>query len=307
MGVDHYENFPVASRLAPAHLRPAIVAIYRFARTADDVADEGDAPPPQRQTDLARMAQAVRELFAAPAQTTAPPTDTLLRAVAGLQQHIAPHTLRPEPLLDLLSAFSQDVEKTRYADMSEVLDYCSRSANPVGRLMLRLYDCDHDAAALAQADAICTGLQLVNFWQDVAIDLAKPRIYIPRAQMTQFGVDEAQLVADPAGLMQTDAWRALMRVLVDDARARLQFGYGLPARIGGRGGLELRAVIEGGLRIAARLDAVAYDVCRARPKLGSIDWLVIAWRTLVQPARAPQGIEQRLLGPISLGTSVTPR
>lgn len=299
MAVDHYENFPVASRLAPARLRPAIVAIYRFARTADDVADEGHADAAQRLADLARMAQAVRELFAAPARPAAPSNDPLLRAVTGLQPHIAPHALRPEPLLDLLSAFSQDVEKTRYADMTEVLDYCSRSANPVGRLMLRLYDCDHDPAALAQADAICTGLQLVNFWQDVAIDLAKPRIYIPRAQMTQFGVDESQLVAEAARMMQTEAWRALMRVLVADARARLQFGYGLPARIGGRGGLELRAVIEGGLRIAARLDAAAYDVCRARPKLGSIDWLVIAWRTLLQPTQAPRGIEPRLLGPIS--------
>ncbi|MFL6663494.1 MAG: squalene/phytoene synthase family protein, partial [Rhizobacter sp.] len=161
MPVEHYENFPVASWLCPPALRPAVTAIYGFARTADDLADEGDATPAQRLADLATYR---RDLDAA--ATGAPPSARWTAVFSPLAGAIARHGL-PVPLLhDLLDAFSQDVVQARYADRAELLDYCRRSANPVGRLLLHLYGID-DPRALHESDAICTALQLANFWQDL--------------------------------------------------------------------------------------------------------------------------------------------
>jgi squalene synthase HpnC len=174
----HYENFPVASWLCPPHLRPPIAAIYHFARTADDIADEGDASPDERLAEL----RAYREELAAAAQGEVPPSSRWPRVFGPLAHSIAQHGLPEDLLADLLSAFMQDIEKTRdrgtYADRAELLDYCRRSANPIGRLLLHLYGV-HDAQALAQSDAICSALQLINFWQDPSVDLPRGRFYFP--------------------------------------------------------------------------------------------------------------------------------
>jgi squalene synthase HpnC len=263
MGVGHYENFPVASLLLPARLRPAVRAIYRFARTADDVADEGDAPPEDRLRELQAMG---RELDQLDAPGTRWPD--LATAVSG-------HGL-PLPLLhDLLSAFAQDVTTRRYASYAALLDYCRRSANPVGRLLLALYRRE-EPGLLAMSDAICTGLQLTNFWQDVAIDWDKGRVYLPLEDLARFAIDEAQIAR---GLVD-DRWRALMAFEVARARALLRSGAPLAPALGGRIGLELRLVLQGGLRILERIDAAGGDVFRHRPALSARDWTMMGLRAL---------------------------
>jgi squalene synthase HpnC len=271
MPVDHYENFPVASFLMPRALVPAVHAIYRFARTADDIADEGDATA---QTRLAQLASLQRDVDAL-ANHGAPQHP----AVAGLMTHIKHHNLPVQAFSDLLSAFSQDVTTPRYATYADVLDYCRRSANPVGWLMLALYRA-HGYLQQQQSDAVCTALQLVNFWQDVAIDLTKDRIYIPQEDLQRFGVAEQELVTQPAAVMQTAAWKDLMQFEVDRAAALLRQGLPLKKALGGRIGLELAAIIHGGLRVCEKLAAYGYDVARARPVLAKTDWLVIGWRAL---------------------------
>src|SRR5271167_1263863 len=164
VSVAHYENFPVASRLVPASLRAAVVAIYRFARAADDIADEGTDPPAARLSQLDAYASMLDRIERGEVPSAAP--------FAELAAAIERHALPLRPFHDLLSAFRQDVTKPRYATYDEVLDYCARSANPIGRLLLHLYHA-HDAGNLRHADAICTGLQLANFWQDIAIDWRK--------------------------------------------------------------------------------------------------------------------------------------
>ncbi|HUN91312.1 MAG TPA: squalene synthase HpnC [Burkholderiaceae bacterium] len=268
---DHYENFPVASWLMPGALRPAVLAIYAFARHADDVADEGDASPSQR---LAQLGALRRELDAIEAR----------RATAwpALAAAVSRHGLPVDLLRDLLSAFEQDVRVTRYPDYPALLDYCRRSANPVGRLLLALYGC-RDADAERESDAICTALQLINFWQDVAIDWAKGRVYLPQSELAAARIDEAQIAAGAQG----PAWTALMARQVGRARALMWSGAPLARRLRGRLGWELRLVIQGGLRIAQRIDAVGGDVFRHRPTLAATDWLVVGARALTMPAPPP--------------------
>lgn len=262
MGVAHYENFPVASWLLPAHLRAAVRALYRFARTADDIADEGDDPAPLR---LARLAGLAAQLDAIEAGRDNDWPD--------LAEAVARHALPVAPLRDLLSAFAQDVTVHRYADYAALLDYCRRSANPIGRLLLRLYG-RSDPALTALSDAICTGLQLTNFWQDVAVDFAKGRIYLPATELQRFGVSAEAIAAARVDA----AWRALMAAQTARARAMLESGAPLARALGGRIGMELRLVVQGGLRILERIDAVGGDVFRRRPALGAGDWLCMGMR-----------------------------
>lgn len=270
--MDHYENFPVASRLVPARLRPAVVAIYRFARAADDFADEGEAVPGVRLASLETFARALDAI--ARGETPAfPPFPALAAAIRA-------HGLPLEPFHALLSAFSQDVTKSRYATFAELADYCQRSANPVGRLMLILYGTDTPANRAA-SDAICTGLQLANFWQDVAVDRAKGRVYLPREDLDRFGVTEAQIESGSVD----ENWRALMRFETGRARGLLAEGHALPPVLPWRLRLEIAAVIAGGERILARIDGVGGDVFRRRPVLGVLDWLTVAVHALA-PARA---------------------
>ncbi|MEO8600519.1 MAG: squalene synthase HpnC, partial [bacterium] len=263
MAVDHYENFPVASLLLPARLRPAVAAIYAFARSADDLADEGDANAEQR---LAALGVYEQGLDAIEHHRLAD-TPAIPPLFLALEKTVRTYQLPLQPLRDLLSAFRQDVVTTRYPTFADLLDYCQRSANPVGTLMLHLYGAA-DATNLRDSDAICSALQLINFWQDAAIDWQKGRIYLPQEDMERFGVTVAHL---------TDArvdstWCALMSFEVARARALMLSGAPLALRLPGRIGWELRLVIQGGLRILEAIEAAGFDVFQQRPKLRTIDW-----------------------------------
>ena len=269
-GVSHYENFPVATRLCPPRLRPAIAAIYWFARTADDIADEGDSLPQARLNDLAAYRADLMKTAAA-----LPPSGRWAKVFGPLGPVIRQFALPVDLLADLLSAFEQDVVKQRYASQAELLDYCRRSANPVGRLLLHLYGVT-DADSLAQSDCICTALQLINFWQDLGLDIARGRLYLPADSWAAHGVDEAQLLTleshpNTINLIATHAGLA---------GAMMRKGSQLVKKVPGRGGWELRLVVQGGLRILDKIEALGFDTLRRRPKLGAWDVAVMAWRAL---------------------------
>ena len=248
--IDHYENFPVASWLCPAPLRSPIAAIYHFARTADDLADEGDATAAQRLHALQHYRQALQAV--AQPQPPYPASAPWHAVFAPLQVAIAQHRLPLALLHALLDAFVQDVERTasgqRYRDEAELLDYCRRSANPVGRLLLHLYGVD-TAQALAWSDDICAALQLINFWQDLSTDIPRQRYYLPLELCAQFGVTEADMLA----CKQTPAATLLIASLADSARARMLKGSKLVHLLPGRAGWELRLVVQGGLRILDKM------------------------------------------------------
>ena len=262
----HYENFPVASRLLPRQLQRPISVIYAFARSADDFADEGDLPAEIR---LARLDDYVSKLDAIRRQQVI--TDPIFVALADV---IARHRLPFEPFYDLLTAFRQDVTKQRYADFTEVLNYCRHSANPVGRLVLHLAR-EATPDNLRDSDAICSALQLINFWQDLDQDLSEnDRIYLPQDEMGAYGVTTGQLAARRSDA----ALRSLLDAQIERARHLLLSGAPLGRRLKGRLGLEIRATVQGGLAV---LDALA---CRedlfARPRVRRRDWLGILWRAL---------------------------
>lgn len=266
----HYENFPVASLLCPPRLRPAVSAIYWFARTADDIADEGDALPVQRLQDLA----AYRADLLAVSEGR-PPSGRWPTVFATLQPVLRQFKL-PVPLLaDLLSAFEQDVVKQRYASEAELLDYCRRSADPVGRLLLHLYGVT-DAESLTQSDNICSALQLINFWQDLSVDIPRGRIYLPQDVWAAHGLDEAQLLR----LDVNPATTKLIAACTYAARARMLKGSPLVKKVPGRAGWELRLVVQGGLRILDKIEAMNFATLRQRPKLNAWDVLVMGWRAL---------------------------
>ncbi len=275
MAINHYENFPVASILLPRHLVPAVEAIYAFARSADDLADEGDCMPQQRLDALEAYEAALDAIEGGRPVGGTPFLDQAAPMFGRLAAVIAQYDLPMQPLRDLLSAFKQDVATTRYATASDLIDYCRRSANPVGRLMLSLYGCA-SPANVGDSDAICSALQLINFWQDVAIDRHKDRIYIPLEDLARF-----QILPDQLDRAVVDgAWRALMGFEIRRARAMMLEGAPLALRLPGRIGWELRMVVQGGLRILERIEAAQCDVFRHRPQLGWRDWVVIAWRSV---------------------------
>jgi len=269
-GVSHYENFPVATVLCPPHLRPAIAAIYWFARTADDIADEGDALPQSRLDDLA----AYRADLTATAAGL-PHSNHWAEVFSRLGPVIRQFDLPVDLLADLLSAFEQDVVKQRYADQAELLDYCRRSANPVGRLLLHLYGV-LDADSLKQSDCICTALQLINFWQDLGEDIAHGRIYLPADSWAAHGVDEAQLLARDRNPNTIN----LIATHAEMAGVMMQKGSKLVKKVPGRGGWELRLVVQGGLRILDKIEAQGFDTLWQRPKLNAWDVTVMGWRAL---------------------------
>nr|WP_233218080.1 squalene synthase HpnC [Roseateles chitinivorans] len=275
MSIEHYENFPVASWLCPPALRPAIMAIYGFARTADDLADEGDAGAAQRLRDLTDYRADLRAVAAG----RAPSPRWAARVFTPLARAIAQHQL-PLPLLeDFLDAFEQDLVKTDYATRAELLDYCRRSANPVGRLLLHLYGID-DAVALRQSDAICSALQLINFWQDFTVDGPRGRIYAPLEDRRRHGVEGQDLLS----LRDSPAARALIADLCAWARALMMDGAPLVHRIPGRAGWELRLVVQGGLRILDRLQAMRFAALLRRPAIGAADAPLLLWRALTMNA-----------------------
>lgn len=278
--ISHYENFPVASMLCPPRLRPAIAAIYHFARTADDLADEGDASATQR---LAALAQYRADLLAIasgqPHSQSWPQVFEPLRTVLH-DFHL------PLPLLtDLIDAFTQDVrytaEQRRYLDDAELLDYCTRSANPVGRLLLHLYGITDDLS-LAQSDQICSALQLVNFWQDVSVDVARGRWYPSQQAMAISEVTDADLQPDS----HSDNAKRLIAAYAMAAKTLMHQGAPLACRIPGRAGWELRLVVQGGLRMLDKIEALDFATWRTRPKLTAWDLPVMLWRALWMQRRA---------------------
>lgn len=270
MPVEHYENFPVASILLPPALREPVAAIYWFARSADDFSDEGRLPATER---LRLLDDYQRELsLIEEDKTSINPIFLRLRPV--ISQYSLPISL----FRDLLNAFSQDVVKDRYVDFAELMDYCRRSANPVGRLLLHLFNAASEEN-LDQSDAICSALQLINHWQDVAIDLQKNidgRLYLPQDDLIRFGVTLAQLRQGRCDA----AFRALMKFEVDRARQLMLSGAPLGRRLPGRIGLEIRTIVAGGLRILDKIEAVNFDVFRQRPQLGALDWPRILFQAL---------------------------
>ena len=268
----HYENFPVASRLLPAPMRPHIAAIYAFARAADDFADEPGLESRerlQRLDDWSARLEAAAGIARRDAARAAPMTashegDDLV--FAALANTIRVHRLPPSLLADLVSAFRQDVTTKRYATWEDVLDYCRRSANPVGRLVLRVAGYD-DPALDRASDAVCTALQLTNFWQDLGRDWAIGRVYVPAADRETAGASERDLAA---GRM-TPAWQRVMAEMT--ARTRALFAEGRPVCDGVRGRLrwELRLTWLGGSRILDKLEHGRFDVFRHRPTLGKQD------------------------------------
>ncbi|CAM2138180.1 hydroxysqualene synthase [Paraburkholderia tropica] len=268
MEPDHYDEFPVAKLLLPKALRAPVGVIYHVARALDDIADEGDWLPEERHSRLADF----RDGLDAVAEGRPAPVHPML--FARLADVVRRCRLPLQPFYDLVSAFDQDIDTTRYADRLTLLDFCHRSANPVGHLMLQLID-EASPANLADSDAICTALQLITFLQDVPADWQRGRVYLPQAERERFNVTEAQIAA---GVVD-DAWRALMRHEVNEARALMLSGAPLALRVPGRFGLELCSVVHGGLRVLELIERADYDIFRVRPALRASDWAVVLMRT----------------------------
>ena len=258
--------------MVPAALRPAVGAIYRFARNADDFADEGSLSAQARLVALDGYERAL-DAIEAGNPPMEPPFPQLADAIAR-------HGLPLQLFRDLLSAFRQDVATTRYPTYERVLDYCRRSANPIGRLMLKLYGAD-TPANVGASDAICTALQLINFWQDVATDWQKGRIYLPAEDLARFGVTEAHI----ADARCDAAWRALMNFESSRARTLLESGRPLTRALPWRLRLEISGVLAGGHRILDGIDAAEGDVFRQRPRLSRADWALVARDALFPPRR----------------------
>jgi squalene synthase HpnC len=275
----HYENFPVASVLLPSSIRPHIAAVYAFARTADDFADEGGLSPARRLDLLEgwreRLYEAARqESSSRPPRNGEPAdTETLFRQLAATIQLRA---IPVELFDDLLSAFRQDVTVHRYGTWPELLDYCRRSANPVGRIVLRIAGY-RETRLDAWSDAICTALQLTNFWQDLRVDYSRGRVYVPAEDMRSHHADEALL----SGTRMTAEWLRLMAELVKRTRRLFVKGRPVCDAVSGRLRLELRATWLGGTRILDRIEEGGFDTLASRPVIGTRDFPWFLWRTLV--------------------------
>ena len=269
MPVDHYENFPVASWLLPAGVRPPIEAIYGFARGADDVADEGTASDAQRLAELDRYLAALDAIDAG-----REPEPDFARIAAAAREYALPTSL----LRDLIDAFKQDVVKKRYATYAELLDYSRRSADPVGRLVLHVFEhAGHGSGySREQSDAVCSALQQINFWQDVEVDWRKGRVYIPQEDLARFDVSESAIAEQ-----RVDArWQGLMSFECERSRKLLHQGDALARSLPGRFGLEIRATIAGGARILEKIEAARGDVFRHRPVLTKLDWARMLARSI---------------------------
>ena len=268
VAAEHYENFPVASQLLPRHFRQPIAVIYAFARTADDFADEGNRSPAERLKLIDDYETRLQRLIAG-----VPGSDPVFIALADV---IKRYALPIGLFEDLLSAFSQDVTKQGYENFDEVMDYCRRSANPVGRLLLFLYN-QTEAENLSLSDQICTALQLINFLQDLLQDFDEHnRIYLPQDEMRKFQVSEADL----QNRISDSTMQKLIQLQIQRARALLLAGAPLGNKLSGRIGLELRMIIQGGMRILQKLENNGGNVF-LRPRLKKSDYLGIFWNALL--------------------------
>lgn len=278
MAREHYENFPVASLLLPGRMRPPVAAIYAFARQADDFADEPDHAG--RRLELlrqwrSRLDRAARD-------------DADHPIFIALADTIRNHRLPLTPLHDLISAFEQDVTVRSYETFEQLAAYCRLSANPVGRLILHLFG-HRDEAMLAQSDAICTALQLANFWQDVGVDLDKGRCYIPGEDLERFGCSRDHL----AERRRSDAFADVLRFEIGRTRELFSRGAALPSAVGGRLGFELKLVVLGGLRVLERIEQADCDVFTRRPSLKSGDWARLMMRATFFTPSGLRGIASR--------------
>jgi squalene synthase HpnC len=275
VGAGHYENFPVASVLCAPKLRPAVLAIYRYARTADDIADEGSQASQARTLDLLAYREDLDAIF-----TGRPASARWSGVFQPLQLAVQTHRLPRRPLADLLTAFLQDVENPCYPTRAALLDYCSCSANPVGRLLLHLYGID-DPVSLQQSDHICTALQLINFWQDLSVDLPRGRVYVPAEDASQHRVP----LEEPHRLRDDASTRRLVRTLCKWAEAEMRLGAPLALALPGRAGWELRFVVQGGLRVLHRIEALGFATVSTRPALGVADLLPMTWHAMLMGRR----------------------
>lgn len=272
MAVEHYENFPVASLLCPPALRPPVSAIYHFARTADDIADEGSESAAQR---LALLALYRNDLHTALKwHSHSGRWPQVFDQLPGMVETFD----LPVPLLeDLISAFEQDVRYTeqrhRYANRAELLAYCKLSANPIGRLLLHLYGID-DAASVQRSDYICSALQLINFWQDLSVDIPRGRHYLPQDACAVLGLRHEELL-EPRHQAKT---KKLIARETQFSRAMMQKGQSLAKTIPGRAGWELRFVVQGGMRILDKIAAMNFGTLHTRPRLRAHDLPVMLWR-----------------------------
>lgn len=276
VSIDHYENFPVASWLCPASVRPAVVALYRFARTADDLADEGDDLPEARRAALGAFREDLLALYAG--RTGSARWAALFEELGRAR---ARHDLPLQPLLDLLQAFERDTYHAHYPDRASLLGYCALSANPVGRLLLHLYG-RSDEASLRQSDAICSALQLVNFWQDLGTDLARGRLYVPLEDLRRHALPTNDL----GDVRPGPAWRSLVEELCQWARGLMLQGAPLATRLPGRVGWELRFVVQGGLRVLDRIAQQGFDTLSRRPVIGARDLPFLLAGALAMPWRS---------------------
>lgn len=262
----HYENFPVASRLLPRAIRPHIAAVYAFARIADDIADEPGMAASERLEWLEKWSDGLQRAYRGEADHPA-----FIALAASVNHHRIPKDL----LLDLLSAFQQDVTVHRYDAFSDLLDYCRRSANPVGRIVLRLFGYD-DPDLDRDSDAICTALQLTNFWQDVRVDAERGRIYIPRDDLRRYNVREDLILRG----MMTEPFRSVMAFEVDRTRAIFRRGALLPESVRWPLRMELRLTWLGGMRILDKIGRSGYTVLENRPTLSGLDLPGLLLRSL---------------------------
>ena len=255
-------------------MRPHVAAVYAFARVADDIADEGTAPPATRQSQL--RAWQIRLLEAVDASHEVQPSETRDDLIVAALGHSIRSLDLPVALFDdLLSAFGQDIMTTRYTSWGDVLDYCRRSANPVGRLVLRIAGY-HDRALDRSSDALCTALQLTNFWQDFGRDWRSGRLYVPRDVQDEYGVSEAELSGGPL----TPGWMRVVEACVGFTRAAFHEGRAVCDGVGGRLRLELRLTWLGGQRILDRVDATRAGLLQQRPSLDASDAPRLLWRAL---------------------------
>lgn len=277
----HYENFPVASALLPAAMRPHIAAVYAFARRADDFADE---PGPDAAERLRLLDDWEQRLDRAPSLDGASgrADDDLI--FVALEHTIRSHRLPRTLFHDLLSAFRQDVVTTRYETWQQVLDYCRRSANPIGRLVLRMAGYDEPTLD-AQSDGVCTALQLTNFWQDLAVDWRRGRLYLPEEARARACAREADL--DRNGI--TPEWRTALQEATERTRTLFLAGRPICDAVRGRLRWELRFTWLGGMRILENIEAAGFDVFRHRPTLSAADAPVLGWRALRWPAAPSLG------------------
>jgi len=272
----HYENFPVASLLVPRAQRPHIAAVYAFARAADDFADEGERTADDRYRLLDSWLRRLRDAASIgqssrPRESGEPAHTAAIFTAVGATMRT--HALPQQLFEDLLSAFRQDVATTRYASWSDVFDYCRRSANPVGRLVLRIFGYDNPRLD-DWSDAICTALQLTNFWQDLKLDFDRGRIYLPEEETRLHGASRDALAAGHID----EAWTMALASAARRTRALFDRGLPLCDAVRGRLKYELRATWLGGTRVLGRLEAARFDVVARRPELGAVDGPWFAWR-----------------------------